>query len=110
MANSTNTLDDLQRNATAVSEALALWQAKSLGPLSIAAGSSQFGFIRIPNASAFFEQFGVEDPSAGPTSAHIEHIPTVSRIDALAPLLVRWNSRHRDSQELVCLNCGAYPS
>ncbi|EJF63375.1 alcohol oxidase [Dichomitus squalens LYAD-421 SS1] len=84
--NSTNTLDDLQRNATAAAEALALWKANATGPLSVAAGSSQFGFVRIPNATAFFQQFGVEDPSAGPTSGHIEHIPTNSYVSTTVPI------------------------
>ena len=77
VVNSNNTVDDLNRNATLAAEALSLWQANGSGPYSLG-GSTQFGWLRIPDAQTFFEGLGVDDPSAGPTSAHFEHIPTVS--------------------------------
>ena len=77
--NSSNTLDDLRRNATLAAEALSLWQTNGTGPFSLAT-STQFGWLRIPQAETFFKSFGVDDPSAGLTSAHFEHIPAVGDI------------------------------
>ncbi|PIL22610.1 hypothetical protein GSI_15300 [Ganoderma sinense ZZ0214-1] len=83
--NSNNTVDDLNRNATLAAEALSLWQANGSGPYSLG-GSTQFGWLRIPEAETFFQGLGVDDPNAGPTSAHFEHIPTngfISTTEAL---------------------------
>ncbi|PIL22601.1 hypothetical protein GSI_15290 [Ganoderma sinense ZZ0214-1] len=71
LANSNNTLDNLHRNNTLAAEALALWQINGTGPL-VLGGSSQFGWLRIPQATDFFQSFGISDPSPGLTSAHFE--------------------------------------
>lgn len=75
--NSNNTLDNLRRNSTIAAEALALWQINRTGPLVLST-SGQFGWLRVPKAADFFHSFGINDPSAGPTSAHFELIPSVS--------------------------------
>ncbi|KAM5534951.1 hypothetical protein V8D89_011324 [Ganoderma adspersum] len=83
--NSNNTFDNLRRNSTLAAEALALWQINGTGPLVLST-SSQFGWLRVPEAADFFQSFGMSDPSAGSTSAHFELIPIngfVSKILAL---------------------------
>ncbi|EJF63363.1 alcohol oxidase [Dichomitus squalens LYAD-421 SS1] len=85
VANSTNTLDDLHRNSTLAAEALALWKINGTGPLGLGA-ASQFGWLRVPNATGFFRSLGVEDPSAGETSAHFEQIPTNAFVSKTVPL------------------------
>ncbi|TFK91942.1 GMC oxidoreductase [Polyporus arcularius HHB13444] len=75
LVNSNDTLDNLRVNSTLAAEALTQWQANGTGPLGIA-GGSQFGWLRVPNASDFFAALGVADPSAGATSAHFELITT----------------------------------
>ena len=76
VVNSNDTLDDLHRNSTLMAEALAQWQHNGTGPLSLGP-SGQFGWLHVPEAQAFFAPFGIEDPKAGPTSAHFELIVTV---------------------------------
>ena len=75
--NSTDTLDNLARNATLAAQALAEWQADGTGPLGIA-GGSQRAFLRVEDADGFFAELDTSDPSAGPTSAHFELITRVS--------------------------------
>ncbi|KAI1790122.1 alcohol oxidase [Ganoderma leucocontextum] len=74
IVNSNNTLDNLGRNSTFAAEALALWQINGTGPLGLGA-ASQFGWLRVPQAPKFFQSLGINDPSAGSTSAHFELIP-----------------------------------
>ncbi|RPD62462.1 alcohol oxidase [Lentinus tigrinus ALCF2SS1-7] len=71
--NSTNTLDNIARNATLAAQVLAQWQANGTGPLSLG-GGTQRGFLRINDSDSFFASLGTSDPSAGPTSAHYEFI------------------------------------
>lgn len=73
--NSNLTLDDINRNSTLAAQALAQWQVNGTGPLGLSP-ASQFGWLRV--SDSVFESFGIEDPSAGPTSAHFELIPVVS--------------------------------
>ena len=77
--NSNDTLDDLHRNATLAEEFLALWKINGTGPLGTGS-ASMFGWLRIPDSTRFFKSQGVPDPSAGPTSAHVEFILSVRRI------------------------------
>ena len=86
MVNSDNTLDDFNRNTTLAAEAFSLWKSNGTGPLSVG-GATQFGWLRIPEAEAFFESFGIDDPSAGRTSAHFEHLPSVSQKSGYTHLL-----------------------
>ncbi|TFK91941.1 GMC oxidoreductase [Polyporus arcularius HHB13444] len=73
LVNSTDTLDNLQRNATLAAAVLAEWQTNHTGPL-VLGGGSQRAFLRINDSDAFFASLGTSDPSAGPTSGHYELI------------------------------------
>ncbi|KAI0720530.1 alcohol oxidase [Cerioporus squamosus] len=73
LVNSTDTLDNIQRNATLAAAVLAKWRANGTGPLGLG-GGNQRGFLRINDSDAFFASLGTSDPSAGPTSAHYELI------------------------------------
>ncbi|KAI0770378.1 alcohol oxidase [Fomes fomentarius] len=76
--NSNNTLDDIRRNASLAAQYLAQWELNATGPMSIGP-SNQFSWWRIPDADNFFKSYGLPgDPSAGPSSAHYELIPTNS--------------------------------
>ena len=77
LVNSNNTLDNLVRNSTFAAQALAQWQIDGTGQLGLS-DVSQFGWLRVPQATDFFHSFGISDPSAGLTSAHFELIPFVS--------------------------------
>lgn len=69
------TRDPLVQNKTFAAAQLAQWQDNRTGELSLGA-ASQLGWLRIPNDSSIYKT--VDDPSAGPTSAHYEIILTVS--------------------------------
>lgn len=72
---SVKTLDPLVQNKTFVAAQLAQWQVNRTGELSLGA-ANQFGWLRLPNDSSIYKT--IDDPSAGPTSAHYELIFTVS--------------------------------
>ncbi|RDX53362.1 alcohol oxidase [Lentinus brumalis] len=84
LVNSNDTLDNLRVNSTLAAEALTQWQANGSGPLGIA-GGSQFGWLRVPNATDFFAALGVADPSAGATSAHFEIITSDGFVSKRVP-------------------------
>lgn len=71
---SVETLDPLLQNKTFAAAQLAQWQFNRTGKLSLGA-ANQLGWLRIPNDSSIYKT--VDDPSAGPTSAHFEFILTV---------------------------------
>lgn len=73
------TLDPLQQNATYAASQLAQWKKNHTGDFALGA-SNQFGWLRLPQNASIFKT--VQDPSAGPTSAHFEFIFTVSIIDS----------------------------
>ncbi|VDB94040.1 unnamed protein product [Peniophora sp. CBMAI 1063] len=67
--NSTATLDSFTRNSTAVADALNQWIANRTG-FDTTVATNLFSWVRLPDNSSAIETFG--DPSAGPTSAHLE--------------------------------------
>ncbi|KIJ31290.1 GMC oxidoreductase [Sphaerobolus stellatus SS14] len=67
--NSTDTLDEINRNITLFNEAFALWN-ETHGGLFGTNGQGHIGWKRIPKTSPIFQKF--PDLSAGPNSAHIE--------------------------------------
>ncbi|KAK7014390.1 pyranose dehydrogenase 1 [Favolaschia claudopus] len=69
LVNSTDTIDEANRNATLFGEQLDEWEATHTGPLVNVAGS-QIGWLRLPANASIFERF--EDPASGPTAAHFE--------------------------------------
>ncbi|KAF8808842.1 aryl-alcohol oxidase-like protein [Phlegmacium glaucopus] len=70
---SVTTLDPLLQNATFSAGQLSQWMQNRTGEFSLGA-SNQFGWLRLPSNASIFKT--VQDPSAGPTSAHYEFIPT----------------------------------
>lgn len=72
---SLDTLDDVSRNATLSNELLEQWETNRTGQLTDV-GGNLFAWLRIPSNSSIFD--GYEDPSAGPTSSHMELFPGVS--------------------------------
>ncbi|KAJ7584486.1 aryl-alcohol oxidase [Mycena floridula] len=68
--NSTETLDDLNRNATAAAQALKQWNETRTGPFVSPLGLNQLGWLRIPDNSSIYSEFA--DPAAGPNTAHFE--------------------------------------
>ena len=73
--NSNDTLDNIARNATLANELLVQWVETRTGQF-IDTGGNQFAWLRIPSNSSIFSD--VEDPAAGPTSAHMELFMGVS--------------------------------
>lgn len=74
-ANSTKTEDEISRNATLAAELYAQWNATGTG--IYADGSPvQIMWARVTNESTLFNST-VPDPSAGPTSPHLEIITNV---------------------------------
>ncbi|KAJ7745458.1 alcohol oxidase [Mycena maculata] len=69
LVDSTDTFDDLNRNATLAAEDLAQWNDTRTGPLADPI-TSQLGWLRLPDDSPVLQ--GILDPSAGPLSAHFE--------------------------------------
>ncbi|KAI0062569.1 aryl-alcohol oxidase-like protein [Artomyces pyxidatus] len=67
--NANNTLDDISRNATLANELLEQWRATKTGQYADGP-ANQIAWLRLPPDPAVFGGFG--DPSAGPTSSHIE--------------------------------------
>lgn len=72
--NSTDTLDNTRINSTFAAEQLQQWNETRTGDLVLGPGN-QLGWLRLPENSSIFAK--VTDPSAGPSSAHFEFIPTV---------------------------------
>ncbi|KAJ7039330.1 alcohol oxidase [Mycena alexandri] len=75
-ATGTETIQDVQGNITVFNEAFAEWNATKTGPFTVI-GVTHVGWFRLNLASAIFSGFG--DPSAGPSTPHIEMKFTVSR-------------------------------
>ncbi|KAJ7346360.1 aryl-alcohol oxidase [Mycena albidolilacea] len=71
LVNSTNTFETAVHNATLAAEEFAQWNTSRTGPL-VDNPLSHIGWLRVPNNSPVFEQFG--DPSAGPNTPHFELI------------------------------------
>ncbi|KAJ7105431.1 alcohol oxidase [Mycena crocata] len=69
--NSTDTFDDLERNATIAAEDLERWNSTKTGPL-VATVVNQLGWLRIPEN--LFASLNLTDPSAGPNSPHFEFL------------------------------------
>ncbi|KAI0049156.1 GMC oxidoreductase [Auriscalpium vulgare] len=67
--NSNDTLDGISRNATLAGEILEQWETSKTGPF-VDTGGNLFAWLRLPSIFS-----GKRDPSAGPTSAHVEIIP-----------------------------------
>ncbi|KAI0045450.1 GMC oxidoreductase [Auriscalpium vulgare] len=68
--NANDTLDAGSRNATLYGELLEQWDTSRTGPL-VDTGGNLIAWLRLPSVFS-----GSEDPSAGPTSAHVELIPS----------------------------------
>lgn len=75
LVNSTDTFEQLQRNATYAAEQLNLWQTSRRGIL-VDGTFNTIGWLRLPKNSSIFQRF--LDPSPGPNTAHFELLPTVS--------------------------------
>ncbi|THH32239.1 hypothetical protein EUX98_g1942 [Antrodiella citrinella] len=69
LVNSTQTFDDLSRNATLAAQVLEEWDAEGMGPL-VDTFISQLVFVKLQQAA--LESVGGVDPAAGPNSGHIE--------------------------------------
>ncbi|KAJ7745461.1 aryl-alcohol oxidase [Mycena maculata] len=69
LVNSTDSLDDANRNATLAAEELAQWNATWTGPL-VDTVSNQLRWLCLPDDSRILQD--VPNPSAGPSSAHSE--------------------------------------
>jgi len=67
--NSTDTYDDILRNATLRNDLLALWKKTHTGPLADGQGSFT-GFFRLPPDTPIFKDH--PDPASGPRSSHIQ--------------------------------------
>ena len=78
------TIDDIVRNSTLQDELIEQWATTQTGPL-VDSPVDVFGFLRV-NSSVL----GGPDPSAGPTSSHIELVTTVSNlfVSALGSLIL----------------------
>ena len=72
--NSTETLDALLRNATALDGVLEEWETNKTG-LYTDPAANLFSWVRLPDNSTVLETFG--DPSAGETAGHIEIVLNV---------------------------------
>ncbi|KAF9061468.1 GMC oxidoreductase-domain-containing protein, partial [Rhodocollybia butyracea] len=79
---STNTLDNVRTNETLAAELLQQWNSSHTGDLVLGPGN-QLGWLRLPKDASIFKQ--AADPSAGPTSAHYEFIPTDSFVSFSQP-------------------------
>jgi choline dehydrogenase-like flavoprotein len=99
LANSTDTFESEERNATQAAEDLAQWNANRTGPL-VDNPPSHIGWFRVPDNSSIFD--GFEDPSAGPNSAQTELLisnggigppPATGNFVAVIPALVSPASR-----------------
>ena len=70
-------MDTIRRNPTLQAQLLAQWLFDGTGLMGVGP-STQFGWLRVPDSESFFADLGLdEDPSAGPTSAHFELIPSL---------------------------------
>ncbi|KAJ7499481.1 aryl-alcohol-oxidase from pleurotus Eryingii [Mycena latifolia] len=69
LANSTDTYEVAERNATLAADQLAQWNTTRTGQL-VADPVSQVGFLRLPDNSSIFDRF--PDTAAGPNSGHYE--------------------------------------
>ncbi|KAJ7143681.1 aryl-alcohol-oxidase from pleurotus Eryingii [Mycena epipterygia] len=78
-----STFDAISENATLGKEVLQEWENNRRGQF-VDAGSNLIGWFRVPSNSSIFE--GCEDPSAGPTSPHIELFPFNAFFSLLAPV------------------------
>ncbi|KIK62555.1 hypothetical protein GYMLUDRAFT_242709 [Collybiopsis luxurians FD-317 M1] len=70
MANSTNTIDNISRNATLLNEVYTEFNKTGMGPL-VTTGGNQISFFRVNESLT--EMFG--DPSSGKNSPHLELVP-----------------------------------
>ncbi|KAF8797579.1 aryl-alcohol oxidase-like protein [Phlegmacium glaucopus] len=68
---SVTTLDPLLENGTFAAIQFAQWENNHSGELALGA-ANQLGWLRLPKNASIFQT--VQDPSAGPTSAHFEFI------------------------------------
>ncbi|KAJ7606755.1 aryl-alcohol oxidase precursor [Mycena polygramma] len=66
--NSTETFDNITRNATLAAAEVAQWNRTQMGPL-VDSPIAHLIWARVPDHS-----FSIEDPSAGPNTAHYEHL------------------------------------
>lgn len=82
--NSTDTIDQISRNASLFIEDFQLWNKTETGPFVDGGGTSHLAMLRLPNNASIFQQF--PDPSAGPHSAHFELVIGV-RGNGIASLL-----------------------
>ncbi|KAJ6498230.1 alcohol oxidase [Mycena vulgaris] len=79
--NSTDTFDELERNATITTKKLNRWNITKTGPL-VDALTNQIGWLRLPRDS-----FGnLTDPSAGPHSPHYEFLLTNGIVGTPPPI------------------------
>lgn len=73
-SNTTNSFDNISRNVTLAAQLLEEWETNRTG-LFVDVSSNLIGWFRLPSDSSILAEYG--DPSAGPTSAHIELYPNV---------------------------------
>ena len=72
--NSTDTLDNIARNATLAAELLQQWNQTKTGPFVDPFGT-HIAWLRLPNNASALQ--GTPDPSSGPLSPHYELITAV---------------------------------
>ncbi|KAJ6617535.1 aryl-alcohol-oxidase from pleurotus Eryingii [Mycena sp. CBHHK59/15] len=78
-----STFDGISKNATLGEDLLEQWENNRTGQF-VDIGSNLIGWFRLPSNSSLFDDF--EDPSAGPTAAHIELFPFNAFFSFLAPV------------------------
>lgn len=71
--NANNTDDNIGRNATLATQLTDQWATTRTGPL-VDVGGNLFSWLRVPKSVLG----GAVDPSAGPTSGHMEIFPVVN--------------------------------
>jgi len=76
LVNTTDTLDNVNRNTTLFAQTLSQWQQNRTGPFVSSAGINHVAWLRVPNNATIWSQFS--DPAAGQNSAHFEFLFFVS--------------------------------
>lgn len=72
--NTTDTIDEVARNATLEEDDLVEWNTTGTGQFTDP-GANQIVWARLPSNCSIFKH---GDPSAGPNTAHLELLPVVS--------------------------------
>ncbi|KAJ7585766.1 aryl-alcohol-oxidase from pleurotus Eryingii, partial [Mycena floridula] len=71
LVNTTETFDNINRNATLTAQFLKQWNETHAGPL-VSSFSNHYGWLRLSNDSSIWQQYS--DPATGPNTAHYEFL------------------------------------